>query len=326
MKLNNNIFINLFKYHPTQNLTPEENFNTELLVFLLRYSIENKTELVNIFFEKLELKTDKSDKIEIFTQKKYKNSIPDIAIESTKLLILIEVKVEADINMYREEEGQKEEFNQVEKYERIESNKDKKIFLLTKHAISSNFSNCESFIKNIRWHEIIRMMKDYISGKSLDIEVSYIKMAIEFWEERSMSLEKVDSNIISGIKSLNNLMIMLENSIRSIDGLSYKSGVGVGYIGYYIDDKNAWIGNSFNGNEIIYEIILNEERLERLKKGSMEFIESNKFKNFKNKLVSKFILNDNFLNADVQTQERMVKDWVSEKYELTSRVFSLCEK
>lgn len=51
--MNQSIFSILSTYKPTQDITPEENYSTELLVYLLNNSLHRKSPLFSLFMAKL---------------------------------------------------------------------------------------------------------------------------------------------------------------------------------------------------------------------------------------------------------------------------------
>ncbi len=93
-----------------ETVTPEENYSTELLVYLLKYSLENGTLLFSQFMELLdkEITLSEYEQYTISTQNTLSTDInflarPDITIETEGEFCFIEVKVESEINLYSKE-------------------------------------------------------------------------------------------------------------------------------------------------------------------------------------------------------------------------------
>ena len=140
------LFSTLSKYTASENVTPEENFSTEILVYLLNYSLGKRTDLFQRFMHRLDEKVQLSDYSDyrISTQQYYRVGklimIPDITIETEQKIFFIEVKVESSLNSYIADENKdvranesKEYINQLEQYQKISTQKARAIFLLTKY-------------------------------------------------------------------------------------------------------------------------------------------------------------------------------------------------
>ena len=166
--MKDHIFVNLSHYKPRESAVPEENFATELFVYLLKYSLSNKTLLFSKFMDLLGINIDISDyeNYSILTQNAYftKDRIqvfPDITIVTENELILIEVKLESGINYYdfKNKENIKETINQIQLYQRITTSRKRKISLLTKYICNESFENCPDFAMKIRWQFIYSILK-----------------------------------------------------------------------------------------------------------------------------------------------------------------------
>jgi len=108
-----NLFHDLRKYTDIKSRTQIENFTTEALKYLLKYSLANKTSLAeNIFYYfGIPVNRNEYEKVKISSQKIYnvegKKLIPDLTIQSdTNTIYLIEVKVDSKFNKYVDSENE----------------------------------------------------------------------------------------------------------------------------------------------------------------------------------------------------------------------------
>lgn len=255
--MSNKIFSILASYKPGEARTSEENYTTELLSYILAYSIKIKSTLFIEFMKLLnyEFTIEDLDYITICTQKLFKIeqnifAIPDITINYyDKKYIFIEVKIEAAINQY--EISENEIIDQLKKYERIVTKQEKEICLLTKYYY------CRPNIKKIRWYRICQLLEDY---KTSDTIEEYLKKSFLYYlEEAKMSLpKKVGYEIINGVESLKNLMHQLE---FMLEGYDTQKSFGSSYLGYYLvskkskEKKLAWVGTYYDGAQIILEVM-----------------------------------------------------------------------
>ena len=95
--MSENLFSTLGKYKPQENFISEENYSTEIFVYLLNYSLKRGTNLFSHFMDKLgePINSDDYSNITIATQYPFPIgsawAFPDITIETKNNYYLIEV-------------------------------------------------------------------------------------------------------------------------------------------------------------------------------------------------------------------------------------------
>lgn len=162
-------------------MTPEENFFTESLRFILTLDkklcgsfvkfIGNGKEFVPLF--------------EIKSQVQYGNSIIDLEItDKTGKKIFIEVKIKAQENRYFSEDG-KEDFGQVEKYLRL--NHGYVCFIAQEQNDVEIKTNKDKFLGQFEWFQIYELFDNYIKTDKCDNLTDYfLTNFLKFMEELGM--------------------------------------------------------------------------------------------------------------------------------------------
>lgn len=166
------LFVNLSKYKPSENVTPLENFTTELFVYILKDLLRKKS---NTGYKICKLfGINNPDEIEfISTQKEYsvdnKKLRPDITIELAKRTIFIEVKVDSPLHPSILKRNLND---QLEDYQQIEIPEQKVIvYSLTKYSV------CSSVQKNVRWRDISNILdKKEEKNQILDNFQNFLKI------------------------------------------------------------------------------------------------------------------------------------------------------
>ena len=163
--MTDSIFTRIFSYRQRENISPLENFLTEIFSFCL----ENDTIFRNDFFIKLlSIKLDKGD-FKISTQEEYeKFGRPDIEITFNKTVILFECKVEAS-----------ERQNQLNDYASILTDKktnfsDLHVIFLTKYFEHKEFNNSKVQLHLIRWFEVYELINKTHNGLTQQLK-SFLK-------------------------------------------------------------------------------------------------------------------------------------------------------
>lgn len=176
------LFINLSKYKPTENVTPLENFTTELFVYMLKYLQKNyKTAAFEIL--KLFDINEKEKISSISTQNEYyvdgTKLKPDIEIDLEDRVVFIEVKVNSPLHSSILNKGLND---QLEDYQQI-TFEDKKtiVYSLTKYNIDSKIK------QNIRWNQISKILNRIKTTNQL------LDNFIEFLKENNMGEQKAIS-------------------------------------------------------------------------------------------------------------------------------------
>lgn len=189
------IFTTLSKYKITENVTPEENYHTEALAYVLK---KNK-KIAKILFEKIcnNKFTLNPKKIKISTQKAIgHDSIIDLYINDHETELLIEIKLGAALNEYETEDHIT--INQLEKYAiRARNTHYKNTFIIL--LAYENYINSikdKRFPENVflsSWEEIFQAFKKYSND-------GLIKMYLNYMKGKGMNkFDGFDSNIFRSI-------------------------------------------------------------------------------------------------------------------------------
>jgi hypothetical protein len=259
------LFGAISSYIPTENVTPKENYYTELLVYLLQYSLNNSTRLFAEFIDLLggKISIPQYEEIHLESQRFFLTSdnqraIIDIAIESKSEYYLIECKVDSDLNHYtiKNNPDSSEIINQIQKYQKTLTDKPKSVYLLTKHLITQDLTNCQDFKKRIGWSDLYQTISIYQTNDP--IENYLVKEITTYLKEERMSVQKVSYELINGMTSFNNLCEQIE---IILEGIPYKSSFGYEWAGYYLYGKSdrakknvlGWLGTHYDGTRIVYQ-------------------------------------------------------------------------
>ncbi len=279
-----NLFSILSVYRPTENSTPLENYSTELLVYLLNYSLANKTHLFSVFigllyedaqdveFEEYAAYSINTQQSFYITDEPTRRAYPDISIETKDKLILIEVKVESSLNYYDSREKGLDEndavvggsycIDQIELYQKIKCNKknEKDMFLLTKYVETLKDKHCPSFKKSFLWHNVGMKLSEYVQGNGYEVENFLITEVLKYMEDNKMTIPKVTYELASGMESLKSLFQQIEVVLGDAN-IPYKKTFGQVWLGYYLykkcgDKKNkeiGWVGTYHSGRKLIFK-------------------------------------------------------------------------
>lgn len=177
----NNIFSSLFKYKPQPNMTPEENFFTESLRFVLAFD----KKLCGSFVKFIGNSRKFTSPFEVKSQVQYGNSIIDLEItDKNGKKIFIEVKIKAQENRYFSEDG-KEDFGQVEKYLRL--NCGYVCFIAQEQNDIEIKTNKNKFLGQFEWFQICELFDNYIkTGRSNNLTVYFLTNFLKFMKELGM--------------------------------------------------------------------------------------------------------------------------------------------
>lgn len=162
-------------------MTPEENFFTESLKFIL--DLDEK--LCNSFVKLIGADKKFVSPFEIKSQTQYGNSIIDLEItDKNGKKIFVEVKLKARENRYFSEDG-KEDFGQVEKYLRL--NRGYVCFIAQEQNDIEIKTNKDKFLGQFEWFQIYELIDNYIkAGKGNNLAAYFLTDFLKFMEELNM--------------------------------------------------------------------------------------------------------------------------------------------
>lgn len=162
-------------------MTPEENFFTESLRFIL--TLDKK--LCGSFVKFIGNGRKFAPLFEIKSQVQYGNSIIDLEItDKTGKKIFIEVKIKAQENRYFSEDG-REDFGQVEKYLRL--NHGYVCFIAQEQNDVEIKSNKDKFLGQFEWFQIYELVDEYIkTNKCNNLTDYFLTNFLKFMKELGM--------------------------------------------------------------------------------------------------------------------------------------------
>jgi len=237
-----NLFVNIFKYVPTEAKTPMEDFCTEIFVYIFRQSLEqNPTlalELLKMFgFPNFEIK--KISEIKIVTREKHfsngKEARPDILIKHGDINHVVEVKIGSGLNWYETESGLI--VDQIEFYKNINDIKINDVYVLSKYPVLTETVGGKNMLL---WSQINAVLKTN--------ENEITKNFTIFLEENGMKnhiLNEETENVLGSISAIMQLIDSLLDKKQYV----LKDTLERSYIGGYVitrenrnETRYAWVG------------------------------------------------------------------------------------
>ena len=198
-----NLFVKLQKYKPSAKITPEENFFTEGLAYILN----TEQKLAKLLFGRIGFLID-SNTIIRTQQMIPPSSIIDVYIENKKGRALVEVKLAADLNAYEDDLG--DTYDQLVKYSRHLTGTDTVVLLAYEKDILRTKKNKYDFnLEFISWEEVHKVFAKH-RLKSL-----VLNQFIEFMETKSMNYFKgLENNFFQSIGQQDEVTLKTETAVR----------------------------------------------------------------------------------------------------------------
>ena len=231
MKNISNLFSSLFTYRELEQISPLENFTTEILCYLL----ENNHEVRKFFLRKCGFEEFEQAGSVINSQFGIKNGQIDILIrgDNNRYAIAIENKIDSGFQP-----------NQIKKYKEFINGISSKGFVIALIKNEADF-NTEIGIPDrvIYWFEFSKFLK-VLSRKH---ENEILNECLSFLKEEEMAIDKVGWALVDGLEAKQNLLNMIKLVLGRIEVLKqfkYKgisSGAKEGSweeYEYRIPDKN----------------------------------------------------------------------------------------
>ena len=226
----------------------DEDFLTEAFTHLLKYLQDHESDAAYLIINKLtgnlprELGED-IDEISISTQLSTNFGIPDICIRHQSFLVLIEVKVDADFHS-----------GQLSGYRRFLSESELpnvRLNTLTRYGQSGDHSAVDLAI---RWNQVAGGLEKL---RLHDPVAIYLRNEfVGFLNKRGVAMDKVEWDLVSGIKSMLSLLNMIVEAMSAVElkhdtatagknrqGFLRKHGPTKRiFVGIYLDDPSRlWV-------------------------------------------------------------------------------------
>ena len=272
----NNLLILLQKWARKQ----DENFLTEILVFLLNHYAQNEPQsaiqLIKwITQDMLALPEKDLSVLIIEAQHHTAEGSPDIRIETPNFICFIEVKVDSDFGS-----GQLATYKKL-----LDAYKGKKSALITLTRYKYELHKADKAPDiDFRWHQLSDWLDKLMpSFKKDGISEFITKQYIQLLKNRGVAMEQINWQLVEGLRAFRNIVAMLEEAIGA-DKITRKASTWE-YRGYYVCDKFL-VGMFYDKpHEIIFSTYyaqLIDDRPEDLKLG--EYVEIANQKNWRNYL------------------------------------------
>jgi hypothetical protein len=306
--ISNQLLERLSKYAPSSAITQAENFFTELFVYLLEYSYEQKIDYWKYFIKLLtnQLPND-NDIFEITTQKIFKLPKivkPDIVIKYKQQIIIIEVKLDSQLNKYV---YKNKRIDQIELYQHIPN-------INSIFVIEKRFNNTKSLEENkhISWYKLGEISK---KSKSSDPVWDYlIKCFLFLLERNGIMAAKISKGIVSGINEIKNLMVNISVSLDEYKCTYTPFTDPTSWFGYNIKKGNkviAWVGLSVNNPEYIWFELADDIIIHKTRNKNSHFRDID-LNDLGLKFASDFIIDSDFYQKDEESQKNVIQHWIKQ--------------
>jgi len=213
----------------------DENFITELLVYLLNFYLVHEPQAAVYMIERitgnlLSLKTNEISTISVTTQAHTEEGIPDIKIENNSFLIFIEVKVDHNF-------GNK----QLSRYKAALEKESKQTALITLTRYHPVHHRADIIPDHaVLWHQLADWLTELplenIVAKFLTDEF------LTFLEYRGIAMKQVSWQLEEGVRAFKNLIDMLGEVLSSRGIKIHQKSAAWDWMGYYLENKTLFAG------------------------------------------------------------------------------------
>ena len=192
----------------------------------------------------ISLRVEDTNSIDISTQSYTEYGIPDIRIENNQFLCYIEVKVDSNFGS-----------DQLTRYKKIldSSTKETYLFVLTRYDYKLHGADITPDF-GFKWHSL----SDWLANLQLSNVISkYLTDEyISFLEHRGLAMNKINWQLVDGVRSLKSIMSMISEAISGAGINIYSKSGAWEWMGYYIEEKKLFIGVYYDNPE---QVVINTE-------------------------------------------------------------------
>lgn len=220
----------------------EENFTTEAFSYLLRHLARNEPRVAVTILDSLvdgSLRFAEEDcrTIQISTQQRSPEGRPDIEIVAPDLMMIVEVKVQADLGR-----------RQLESYWEIlkkSSRRKKRLVLLTRFFLDLDLDIKQPVYK-VRWYKIAECLECERANLLNPISLYLSDQFLSFLRGKGMTMDQVGWELFRGIQSLANLRDMLNETLKGLGGkITPGGGLNLMGFGCHWKSRHFWVGIEF---------------------------------------------------------------------------------
>ncbi len=218
----------------------DENFTTEAFAHLLGHLVMHDAKVATRVLKKLtgdRLRLDEAEcaHLEIATQVRTADGQPDIEISSPGLVVIVEVKVNAEVSP-----GQISRYRKILRERRAEQSR---LVLLTRFE-PDPLPRQEQPDHAVRWYEVAEWLEQ--SAKDLKRESSkcVCEQFLKFLEGRGLMVDHVGKSLVSGIQEIRHFMAMLDHTLKKPVTGKLKRTSWVDAVGRHFQTgrKFFWVG------------------------------------------------------------------------------------
>jgi hypothetical protein len=240
----NNLFLRLHKWAARQ----DENFCTESLALVLQHLLERHPGVAVRFLQVLTddflvVSADEAGKIGIRTQVDTSEGRPDLEIRWPDHLMVIEVKVESEV-----QKGQLEGYRLWLR----NSGRPRTLLVLLARYPPTFEEQDERPDRIVRWFQVAEWLdRELRHGAITDPVARFLsKQFIDFLRARNMAIEHVTWELSGGIRALRSLTDMLYEAASACGARAQPWGSRY-EMGVYLDKPRYWVGISFDRPAVV---------------------------------------------------------------------------
>jgi hypothetical protein len=231
----NNLLASLYRWAHRQ----DENFTTEAFAHLVKTLLQCEPlagiELI-LYLSKnrLAIPMEHAPFVEVTCQTDTDFGRPDLEIRAPGHLLYVEVKDCAAIGC-----------QQLGRYRQalIKSGvAETTLVLLTRHP--PEFLDGERADVERRWYEVADHLSEAMSRRPWASHEAALtaKQFVEYLRIRGMTMDRVTWELKNGVRAARNLIDMLREVLLGVVGSKITKTTGWEWVGFYIQDKKAWLG------------------------------------------------------------------------------------
>lgn len=318
--MKNNLLLALHKW--AEDRRQDENFTTEVFAYMLKHWIWAEPSfgrgvLSKLISDFLKLTDTDCSELDAITQRRVDGNQPDIRIETRDardLQIIVEVKVREPVN-WLQIKGYSDELR--------DSGCTRTCLVLLTRDLPFLEGHPEAALVGsyVRWHGVAEHIRRELKGNRIGDPVSkYLAdQLLEFLKARRITMEKVGSDLVGGVRSLENLIVMLEETIKKKSDKAgwqpktkYMEG---GWSGVYFGPNNSyWCGVSHDdGGSLVFQAYGRAKHTTN-PIGGWEWIREGKREREEDVLRYKLRLNgDGFFEGNADAQYDQIDKFVSDR-------------
>ena len=242
MSVSNNLLARLHRLASRQ----DENFCTEVLAHLLQVLLAGSPQVGTALIGKLtngrlSAAPGEADDLDVRTQLRAPpHGIPDLQIRTSDHMVLVEVKLEADLGP-----SQLRSYRQILLESGLPSTT---LISLSRYRPTSLEPDDADF--QVRWFEIADWLAD-IDREALDPASRFmVEEALGFLEQRGLRMNRITGELIEGVAALQSLLAMLAEILGG-SGARHGKNNGAAWSGYSLFDGRVWLGLRYSAPNLL---------------------------------------------------------------------------